>query len=262
VSEQGEGDGVDDGAAAQTTAEPSHSGSGSGDERVARLETQLARARAENETLRETLDDPEKYQQYQMEKATREFEAAEAHEIALDGIPYKGPEGAPIRVVEYSDFLCPFCRNLAGALANFMPQSGGRVAVFFKNYPLDQACNPSLSRTVHDGACELALGAVCAQEQDAFWAYHDAIFTEPPHNPNNDDVVRIAASAGLDADAMRSCLSSNDAERKLTADIEEAKQLAVTATPTVFVNGKRLQQIGSFMMAIESEATRLGLGRD
>ncbi len=174
-------------------------------------------------------------------------------------MPAKGPAQAPIQVVEFSDFLCPFCRNLAGAFADFMPQSQGRIAVFFKHYPLDQACNPVMTRTVHDGACELALGGVCAEEQGKFWQYHDRIFTQPPMNPSNDDVIRLATAAGLDSDAMRQCLTSPGARAKLDRDIAEGKRLQVNATPTVFVNGKRLEQIGGFLKAIESESKRLGL---
>ncbi len=161
--------------------------------------------------------------------------------------------------MEFSDFLCPFCRNLAGAFGGFMPQSQGRVAIFFKNYPLDQACNPVMTRTVHDGACELALGGICAEEQGKFWSYHDRIFSQPPANPGNEDVVRLATEAGLDGNAMRQCLSSPGARAKLDRDIAEGRRLEVNATPTVFVNGKRLEQIGGFLKAIESESKRLGL---
>ena len=188
-----------------------------------------------------------------MTKATAAFQQGTVHDLALDGIPFKGPETAPVTVVEYSDFLCPYCRNLAGAFAGYLPESNGNVAVYFKNYPLDQACNPSLSRTVHDGACELALGAICAHEQGKFWAYHDQVFARPPTNPSEDDVVRIAESAGLDGGQMRTCLGSGSASERLATQIEEAQELDVNSTPTVYINGKKLEQIGGFLAAIESE---------
>jgi protein-disulfide isomerase len=176
----------------------------------------------------------------------------------LDGVPFKGPEAAPVRVVEYSDFMCPFCRNLAGAFAGFMPQSEDKVSVYFKNYPLDQACNP-IPRTVHDGACELALGGICANQQGKFWSYHDQVFAQEWHSATKDDVLRLATSAGLDSDAMRQCLDSSAAKDQLTRDIQEGKRLEVNATPTVYINGKRLEQIGGFMVAVESELKRLGI---
>ena len=225
----------------------------------ARLQTELQAAEARIRELEATLDDPQKFQEYQAQKAAEDFERQPRVELDLEGVPSKGPAEAPIRVVEFSDFLCPFCRNLAGAFGGFMPQSQGRVAIFFKNYPLDQACNPVMTRTVHEGACELALGGVCAEEQGKFWPYHDRIFSQPPTNPSNEDVVRLATEAGLDGNALRQCLSSASARAKVDRDIAQGRRLEVNSTPTVFVNGKRLEQIGGFLKAIESESKRLGL---
>jgi protein-disulfide isomerase/uncharacterized membrane protein len=238
---------------------PPPTSAAAGDGELERVKAQLQAAQARIAELQTTLDDPQQYQVYQEQKAAEAFERQARVELALGGIPAKGPATAPIQVVEFSDFLCPFCRNLAGAFAGFMPQSQGRVAIFFKHYPLDQACNPTLQRTVHDGACELALGGVCAEEQGKFWPYHDRVFSQPPMNPSNEDVVRIAVEAGLDGDAIRQCLSSAEARTKLDRDIAEGKRFDVNATPTVFVNGKKLEQIGGFLKAIESESKRLGL---
>ena len=223
---------------------------------LAALEARLDDARAKIAELETTLDDPQKYQEYQLAQAQAEFDQEPVNELALDGIPFKGPDKPDVLVVEFSDFMCPYCRNLAGAFMNYMSQSGGRVAIYFKNYPLDKDCNPALSRTVHDGACELALGAVCAHEQGKFWPYHDQVFAEPPPNPTNDDVIRIATAAGLDGDQLRTCLGSSSASQMLTAQIKEAQRLEVQSTPTVFINGKRLAQIGGFLSAIESELKR------
>lgn len=226
---------------------------------IAALKSQLEASQARARELQATLDDPQKYQEYQTVKATQAFESEAVHDLALESIPFKGPADAPIKVVEYSDFMCPYCRNLAGAFSNYMTQSSGGVAIYYKNFPLDQACNPALSRTIHDGACELALGAVCAQRQDKFWPYHDRVFASPPPGPTVDTVVTIAVAAGLDGAAMRSCLDSAEAKAALTAQIDEARGLSVSSTPTVYINGKKLQQLGGFLAAIESESKRLGL---
>lgn len=223
------------------------------------LRNQLTAALAQNESLQMTLDDPQRYAEYQAAQAAQAFEQEKQQQLALESTPFKGPDSAPIQVVEYSDFLCPYCRNLAGALSNYMPQSGGKVAIFFKHYPLDQDCNPGLSRTLHEGACELALGGVCATEQNRFWPYHDRVFTESPVNAKEADIVRIAVAAGLDGDAMTACLASQSAKDKLSADIQEAKRLQVNSTPTIYVNGRKLAQLNGFLKAIESESKRLGL---
>lgn len=229
--------------------------------RIAKLEAELQKAQARIQDLQTIVDDPQKYNDYQAEKAARQFEGEAAAKIALDSIPFKGPADAPIKVAEFSDFLCPFCRNLAGAFNGFMHEGQGknRVAIYFKNYPLDQACNPSLARTVHVGACEVALGGICANDQGKFWEYHDRIFTQPPESPTRDVVVSIGSAVGLNGDQLRQCMGSSEAQKKLDRDIEEAKRLEVKATPTVFVNGKRLEQLNAFLKAIESEAKRLGL---
>lgn len=223
------------------------------------LAARLERAEAQIQELQQTLDDPAKYQAYQEQKALQSFESEPVQDLALDGIPFKGPEQAPISVVEFSDFMCPFCQNLAIAFSNYLPESGGRVKIFFKNFPLDKDCNSALSRTVHEGACELALGAVCAEKQGKFWAYHDRVFGSPPPSPTAGDVVQIGVSAGLSGEALESCMASDEAKKALAAQIAEAQRLEVNATPTVFINGKRLRQLGGFMKAVESESKRLGL---
>jgi len=223
------------------------------------LAARLERAEAQLQELQQTLDDPAKYQTYQEQKALQSFEQEPVQDLSLSSVPFKGPEEAPISVVEFSDFMCPFCQNLAVAFHNYLPESGGRVKIFFKNFPLDQDCNSAVSRTVHEGACELALGGVCAAKQNKFWEYHDRVFGAPPPSPTVGDVVQIAKAAGLDGEALQSCMASDAAKKELAAQIEEAQHLEVNATPTVFINGKRLRQLGGFMRAIEYESQQLGL---
>ncbi len=222
-------------------------------EQAGQRNTELEVLRERIRELELTLDDPQRYQEYQMAKATADFEQEIKHDLALEGIPFKGPDNALVSVVEFSDFLCPYCRGLAEAFSNYLPQSGGKVAIYFKNYPLDQQCNPSLPRTIHDGACELALGGICAYEQGNFWAFHDRVFDRPPNNPTNEDVVTIATAAGLDGEAMRVCLSSDAAAERLSKQIDEANRLNVRSTPTVYINGKKLNQLAGFLQAIETE---------
>jgi protein-disulfide isomerase len=220
---------------------------------------ELRRARAEARRLQEILDDPQKLQQYFDAKAAREFATAKREQLDLDQTPRKGPEDAPIRVVEYSDFLCPYCSSVAGAFTNFISTSSDRVAIYFKHYPLDQECNSALQGSLHTGACQLALGAVCAQEQGGFWQYHDKAFAAQLQNPGLDDVVRLAAESGLDFAALERCMGTAAAEERLEADIREGMRIGVEATPTVFVNGKHLPRINNFVQAVNTELQRLGL---
>jgi len=209
--------------------------------------------------LQETLDDPQKLDRYFGEKAAREFDQATAQSLDLKDTPFMGPADAPVQVVGFSDFLCPFCRNLAGAFSQYLPQSGNRVAIYFKNFPLEQSCNPTVKGTIHPGACVLAMGGICARYQGKFEAYHDRVFAAEPKNPQAADVVRLAGEAGLNAAALESCLSDPRTTEDLRAEIEEAKRVGVQATPTLFINGKRLPRINDFLQAVEKEARRKGL---
>src|SRR5712691_2016530 len=219
----------------------------------ARVATEQARR------LQEILDDPKKLDQYFTQKAAREFDANPVFPLKLDGIPGKGAPQGPIKVVEFSDFLCPFCRSIAGAFAGYIPQTANRVTLYFKNYPLDSLCNPNVKQTIHEGACWLAMGGLCAQEQNAFWPYHDKVFSSQLEKPEMKDVVRIATEAGLDAAAMQSCLASGRMQERLAAQIEEAREGGVNVTPTVFIHGKRLPRINDFVATVDKEAGRLGL---
>ena len=224
-----------------------------------RWQEEARMAQEQARRLQEILDDPRKLDQYFTDKAAREFEQGPVRTLDLAGVPFKGPADAPVRVVEYSDFLCPFCRSLAGAFTAFLPQTGNRVAVYFKNYPLDQSCNPNLKATIHAGACALALGGVCAQDQGKFWPYHDKVYAQPPANPGVKDVARMAGEAGLDAGALEACMTSAKARARLGAQIAEAQAAAVEATPTVFINGRRLGRINDFVPMVDKEFARLGL---
>ena len=208
--------------------------------------------------LQSTIDDPQKLEAYFSEKAQREYDTSAPTLIDVASAPLKGPATAPAKVVEFSDFMCPFCRNLAGALSQFVPQAGGRVAVYFMNYPLDNTCNPKLPRATHPGACTVALGSICAHYQGKFDAYHDRVFSTELHNPQAADVVRLAGEAGLNAAALEGCLDDPKTKADLAAQIAEGNRLGITATPTLYINGKKLPRINDFVPVVDKEARKKG----
>jgi protein-disulfide isomerase/uncharacterized membrane protein len=218
-------------------------------------------AREEARRLQEILDDPRKLQQYLDEKAARDFEQAPVQSLKLDAVPFNGPVQAPIRVVEFSDFLCPYCRGIAGAFANYIPKSAGRVVVYFKNYPLDQECNANIKPSVHPGACWVALGGLCAQDQGRFWPYHDKVFSTPLNKPEAKDVVKLATEVGLDGSRLDKCMRDPRTKARLSAEIAEGHGAGVEGTPTLYINGRRLPRINDFIQAVDKEAARLGLPR-
>jgi protein-disulfide isomerase len=208
--------------------------------------------------LQATLDDPRKLEAYFAAKAQREYDTTVPVAIDLQNVPFRGPATAPVKVVEYSDFMCPFCRNLAGALSQFVPQAGGRVVVYFKSFPLDKSCNAKLPGSTHPGSCFLALGGVCANLQGKFEAYHDRVFGTELHDPKAVDVARLAGQAGLNTAALEGCLEDPKTREALDVQIAEGNRLGVNATPTLYVNGKKLPRINDFVAVVDKEARKLG----
>lgn len=215
--------------------------------------------RAEVARLQQTLDDPARRARYDAEKAISEFEKSPVHSLDLKRAPFKGPADAAIAVVEFSDFLCPFCRSIAAAFNGYLPQSGGRVRILFKNFPLDRACNEGLQQTIHPGACLLAIGAICAHDQGKFWPYHDRVFGTEVHDPRMADVVRIAEQAGLDKTRFEACVAAPASLERVKEEVAEGQRIGVNATPTLFINGKKVSRIDDFLELVNREARRLGL---
>lgn len=219
--------------------------------------------RAEVARLRGALDDPDKRQRYDTDKAVGEYERAPVQSLDLSAAPFEGPAEAPITVVAYSDFLCPFCQSIASAFQQYIASEGrGRVKIYYKHFPLDMECNKSMKQTVHGGACRLALGGVCANEQGKFWPYHNRVFANARqlNNPQVADVVRLAGQAGLDTAKMQACLASPAAAQRLQVDVGEGERIGVSATPTLLINGKKMTRVNDFLEIVNREAKRLGLG--
>lgn len=223
------------------------------------LEEQLAAAQAEAKKWKDTLDDERRLQIYLNEKAKSDFNETAASKLDLSNAPAQGAKEAPIAVVSYSDFMCPFCRDLAVGLKGFLPTAGNRVRSYYKHFPLDMTCNPRVGRTVHEGACELALGGVCAEEGGRFWEFHERVFARRWDKATREDVFALGAAAGLDRGKLASCMDSATAKGRLASDIEEGWRVGVASTPTIFVNGKKLKSPNVFLLAVEEERKRLNL---
>lgn len=189
------------------------------------------------------------------------FRQARVEDVSLESAPRKGPDGAPVTIVTFSDFLCPSCRRFALAYDQYEDgPTGPHVELYYRNYPLDPTCAAHIPRMVHPGACRVALGAVCAERQGRFWEYHDQVYIAPPTDPQRSDVIGIAADAGLDRSAFAACLDDPAAHAELDFDIAEAVRLQVTGTPTIFINGRRLQSsLNEFADAVLWELEKAGI---
>lgn len=219
----------------------------------------LADARAEAAKWKATLDDPQKLQEYLDEKARDDFNAAPVSRIDLTRAPKKGAPNGPITVVEYADFMCPYCRDIAGAFSNYIRAPGNQVEIHFKHFPLDSTCNVRIGREAHPGSCDLSRAAICAADEGRFWEFHDQVFARTWDRAKREDVLKIAAAAGLDVARVSACMDSAATRGRLRADIDEAWRLGVGSTPTIFVNGRVLKTPSVFLLAVEEERKRLGL---
>ena len=188
------------------------------------------------------------------------FRQQPVQRVSLEGLPVKGDPEAPVKIVTFSDFLCPSCRRFALAFDQYVEgPTGPHVALYYRSYPLDSTCAAHLPRVLHPGACEVARGGACAHRLGSFWGYHDAVYRAPPNGPDVDDVVRIAVGAGLDEGAFRACLAEPETEAALQADIEEAVGLGITGTPSLFINGRRVPTLDEFADAVLWELEKAGI---
>jgi protein-disulfide isomerase len=118
-------------------------------------------------------------------------------QVAVDGAPFKGQAGAPVTIVEFSDFHCPFCKRVLPTLTQLESQYGDRVKLVFRDYPIDQ---------LHPGARKAHEAARCANEQGKFWGYHDVLFANAP-KANPEQLKGYAQEVGLDVPAFEQCFS-------------------------------------------------------
>jgi protein-disulfide isomerase len=159
--------------------------------------------------------------------------------IAGDNRPFMGLADAKVTVIEFSDFLCPYCAKASKYLKLSESANHDKARFIFRHYPLDKSCNRRISSNVHPGACLLAESAACAAEQDRFWQYHDIAF-ETKGKISRPEVQDIAADIGLDLKAFNSCLDSGRGLKVVQEDIEAGIKAGIRGTPTLFVNGRRL----------------------
>jgi protein-disulfide isomerase/uncharacterized membrane protein len=158
----------------------------------------------------------------------------------------KGTVGAPIQIVEFADFECPACRRLYLMLKPLLSKYGGKYQLVFKNFPLDNACNPSINRQFHRYACFAARASRCAGEQGKYWEGIDFLFTyEPLDDPENADnlsqsmITDMAKNLELDEVALGECVKSERHNQVILNHIEEGGAINLQGTPTLIINGRK-----------------------
>jgi protein-disulfide isomerase len=164
------------------------------------------------------------------------------------GRPSKGPASAPVQIIEFSDFECPFCFRANPTIAQVLSTYGDRVRLVYRHLPLPN----------HPNARPAAEAAACANEQGRFWEYHDQLFANQS-KLSAADLKQHAAELKLDTAKFNACVDSRKFQKDVDADLDAAQLLGVSGTPHFFINGRALsgaQPLESFKQIIDEELAR------
>ena len=163
---------------------------------------------------------------HQPEQDTRIL--SDAVKIPTDGSPVTGPANAPVKLVEFSDFQCPYCILATPQIQALLKAYNGQVSLTFKQFPLD----------MHSQAAAAALAAIAAQKQGKFWQMHDALF-EQQGRLSPQIIMQIAGKIGLGLVRFKADMNSDEVKKTVARDLDDGEKAGVAGTPTLFVNGQR-----------------------
>jgi len=168
------------------------------------------------------------------------------YDIPTEGYPSLGPADAPITVVEFSDFQCPFCRRFHDetyqALLDAYP---GQIRFVYRNLPLT---------SIHPSAMPAAIASLCANDQNKYWEFHEKLFSS--ETLDEPTYIQYATDLGLDVETFTACLSSGSHDDFIQKDMDFSLGLGVQSTPTFFVNGLAIvgaQPLSNFKQLIDKE---------
>jgi protein-disulfide isomerase len=171
-------------------------------------------------------------------------------DIRLGDAPVKGPASAPVTLVAFSDFQCPFCSRAVPTIKQLEDDYKGKLRIAFKQLPLP----------FHDKAHLAAEAALAANEQGKFWQYHDKLFANQ-QALDRPALEKYAEELGLDMGKFRAALDSGKYKAKVDSDSKEGAAVGATGTPTFFINGTRLvgaQPVDKFKSVIDEELKKKG----
>jgi protein-disulfide isomerase len=173
-------------------------------------------------------------------------------EVSADDDPAQGPEDASVTIVEFSDFQCPYCaRFQAETLPQILSNYGDRVRFVYRDFPLT---------SLHANALKAAEASECADDQGAYWKYHDLLF-QNQSALDDASLKGYAASLALDTAAFNDCLDSDKQVSEIQKDYQDGITAGVQGTPAFFINGMPLsgaQPFSVFQAAIEAALEEAG----
>lgn len=153
-----------------------------------------------------------------------------APDIAVARRPSRGTAGAPVTIVEFTDYECPFCRrHVQRTMPALLAVYGSRIRYVVRNYPI---------ASLHPDAPKAAEAAECSHEQGRFWPYHDRLFRATQLDEGS--LKRYAAELRLDTAAFNRCLDTGAKAEVVAQDVREARAYGARGTPAFFINGRLL----------------------
>jgi protein-disulfide isomerase len=170
-------------------------------------------------------------------------------QVSVAGEPFKGSEKAPVTIVKFEDYQCPFCKQVQPTFNDLLSRYNGKVRLVHKDLPLE---------SLHPQARQAAEAARCAYEQGKFWEYHDKLYANSP-KASADDLKSYAKDIGLNLDSFDRCFASGKYKAVVQQDLNEGAQLGLTGTPTFFINGREIsgnQPLEAFEAIIDEELAR------
>ena len=170
-------------------------------------------------------------------------------DVSVNGEPHKGPEKAPVTIVKFEDFQCPFCKQVQPTFIELLKRYDGKVRLVHKDLPLQD---------IHPLAQQAAEAARCANEQGKFWNYHDKLYANSP-KLSTEDLKSYAKEVGLNIESFDNCFTSGRYKAVVQKDLSEGVQLGLTGTPVFFINGREIsgaQPLEAFAAVIDEELAR------
>lgn len=158
--------------------------------------------------------------------------------LETDDDPASGAADAPVHIVEFGDFQCPFCAQAAPDLARIRAEYPGIIRFQYRDFPVMSS---------HPDAVAAAMAGECAQDAGKFFEYHDALFADQS-DLSVQGLKRAAAAVGIPAPAFAECLDTERYRNEVLNDFDEGQQLGVTGTPTFFINGSRVAGVITYDM--------------
>jgi protein-disulfide isomerase/Skp family chaperone for outer membrane proteins len=171
--------------------------------------------------------------------------------VETQGHPARGPAAAPVTIVEFSDFECPYCGGLYPTLKRVEASYKDKIRIVYRQFPLNN---------LHPHAQKAAEASLCANEQNQFWQLHDAMFTDQK-NLTIDDLKAKASKLSLNNATFATCLDSGKYANAIRDSIDEGSKLGVDGTPAMFINGRFLggnQPYDAIAKIIDDELSRSG----